>query len=64
MDTPTYNAEGQAVWKPQPGEYWPGGLRYAQSYGGILSALPDLQTFKGDKLKAYPNKFAGIIAAI
>ena len=64
MDTPTYNAEGQAVWKPQPGEYWPGGLRYAQSYGGIVSALQDLQASKGDSLKAYPNNFAGIIAAI
>ena len=64
MDTPTYNAEGQAVWKPQPGEYWPGGLRYAQSYGGIVSALQDLQASKGDTLKAYPNNFAGIIAAI
>ena len=64
MDTPTYNAEGQAVWKPQPGEYWSGGLRYAQSYGGIVSALQDLQASKGDTLKAYPNNFAGIIAAI
>ena len=64
MDTPTYNAEGQAVWKPQPGEYWPGGLRYVQSYGGIVSALQDLQSSKGDTVKAYPNNFAGIIAAI
>jgi len=64
VDTPTYNAEGQAVWKPQPGEYWSGGLRYAQSYGGIVSALQDLQASKGDTLKAYPNNFAGIIAAI
>jgi len=64
VDTPTYNAEGQAVWKPQPGEYWPGGLRYVQSYGGIVSALQDLQASKGDTVKAYPNNFAGIIAAI
>lgn len=64
MDTPTYNADGQAVWKPQPGEYWPGGLRYVQSYGGIVSALQDLQASKGDTVKAYPNNFAGIIAAI
>ena len=64
MDTPTYNAEGQAVWKPQPGEYWPGGLRYVQSYGGVVSALQDLQASKGDSVKAYPNNFAGIIAAI
>ena len=64
MDTPTYNAEEQAVWKPQPGEYWPGGLRYVQSYGGVVSALQDLQASKGDSVKAYPNNFAGIIAAI
>ena len=64
MNTPTYNADGQAVWKPQPGEYWEGGLRYAQSYGGVVSALQDLQASKGDTLKAYPNNFAGIIAAI
>ena len=64
MDTPTYNAEGQAVWKPQPGEYWSGGLRYVQSYGGIVSALQDLQSSKGESVKAYPNNFAGIIAAI
>jgi len=64
VDTPTYNADGQAVWKPQPGEYWPGGLRYVQSYGGIISALQDLQASKGDTVKSYPNNFAGIIAAI
>ena len=64
MDTPTYNAEGQAVWKPQPGEYFPGGLRYAQSYGGIVSALQDLQGSQGADIKTYPNNFAGIIAAI
>ena len=64
MDTPTYNAEGQAVWKPQPGENWPGGLRYVQSYGGIVSALQDIQAARGDTVKAYPNNFAGIIAAI
>ena len=64
MDTPTFDAEGLAVWKPQPGEYWKGGLRYAHSYGGIISALQDLQASKGGEVKAYPNNFAGIIAAI
>jgi hypothetical protein len=64
VDTPTYNAEGQAVWKPQPGEYWKGGLRYAHSYGGIVSALQDLQASQGGDIKTYPNNFAGIIAAI
>ena len=64
MDTPTYNAEGQAVWKPQPGEYFPGGLRYAQSYGGIVHALKDLQASQSGTVKSYPHNFAGIIAAI
>ena len=64
MDTPTFDAEGLAVWKPQPGEYWKGGLRYAHSYGGIVSALQDLQASQGSEVKAYPNNFAGIIAAI
>ena len=64
MDTPTYNAEGQAIWKPQPGQYHPGGLRYVQSYGGIVSALKDIQAASGGDVKSYPNNFAGIIAAI
>ena len=64
MDTPTYNSEGQAIWKPQPGEYFPDGLRYAHSYGGIISSLKDLQAAQGTNVKSYPNNFAGIIAAI
>ena len=64
MDTPTYNAEGQAIWKPQPGQYVPGGLRYVQSYGGIVTALKDIQQAAGGDIKSYPNNFAGIIAAI
>jgi hypothetical protein len=64
VDTPTYNSEGQAIWKPQPGEYFPNGLRYAHSYGGIVSALQDLQAAQGSDVKTYPNNFAGIIAAI
>ena len=39
-------------------------MRYAHSYGGIISALQDLQASKGGEIKAYPNNFAGIIAAI
>ena len=64
MDTPTYNAEGREVWKPQPGQFHQGGLRYVQSYGGIVSALQDIQVAKGMDTRAYPNNFAGIIAAI
>ena len=64
MDTPTYNAEGQAIWKPQPGTTWRGGLKYAHSYGGIVHALKDLQAAQSGDVKSYPHNFAGIIAAI
>ena len=64
MDTPTYDADGRAIWKPQPGQYHPGGLHYVHSYGGIISALQDIQAAKGSDVKSYPNNFAGIIAAI
>ena len=64
MDTPTYNAEGHEVWQPQPGKYWPKGLQFRESYGGIIAVLNDLQVAQGDVPKAYPQNFAGIIAAI
>ena len=64
MDTPTYNSEGQAVWKPQPGQYWPKGLQYRESYGGIIAALNDITVAAGDIPKSYPQNFAGIIAAL
>ena len=64
MANPTYNAEGQAIWKPQPGQVFPDGLRYVHSYGGIVSALKDIQVASGHIPKPYPNNFAGIIAAI
>ena len=64
MSTPTYNSDGEAVWKPQPGQYFPGGLRYVQSYGGVVSALQDIQVAHGDEAKSYPKNFAGIISAI
>ena len=64
MATPTYNAEGQAIWKPQPGQHFPDGLRYAHSYGGVVAALKDVQAAAGHIPKSYPNNFAGIIAAI
>ena len=65
MTTPTYNSDGEAVWKPQPGQVFPGGLRYVQSYGGIVSAVQDLQdNATTDPIRAYPNNFAGIISAL
>ena len=64
MATPTYNAEGQAIWKPQPGQLFPDGMRYVHSYGGIVATLKDLQVAEGKTPKTYPNNFAGIIAAL
>ncbi len=64
MTAPTYNSEGQAVWKPQPGTIFPNGLRYAHSYGGVVAKAQDLLASQGGDLKAYPSNFAGIIAAL
>ena len=64
METPTYNSDGEAIWKPQPGQYFPPGLRYVQSYGGVVSAIQDVQAAQGEEVKAYPKNFAGIISAI
>ena len=64
MDTPTYNAEGMQTWKPQPGEYWKSGLRFRESYGGVIAEIQDAIERAGDVTKSYPQNFAGIIAAI
>jgi hypothetical protein len=64
VDTPTYNAEGLEVWKPQPGQTWPGGLRFRESYGGIVATINDLALSQGNSAKSYPQNFAGIIAAL
>ena len=52
------------MWKPQPGQNFKGGLRYRESYGGVVSALQDALDNTGGEIKAYPNNFAGIIEAI
>ena len=64
MNTPTYNANNQPIWKPQPGEYFPEGLKYVNSYGGVVSAIQDVLASQGVAIKAYPKNFAGIISAI
>jgi len=65
MDTPTYNAEGMAIYKPQPGEYWKHGLKYRESYGGIIAQIQDIIVERGSTItKTYPQNFAGIIAAL
>jgi hypothetical protein len=64
MDTPTYNAEGMQVYKPQPGEYWKSGLRFRESYGGVIAEINDIIEKSGGSAAGYPQNFAGIIAAL
>lgn len=64
MDTPTYNSEGMQVYKPQPGEYWKSGLRFRESYGGVVAVINDIIEKSGGTAGAYPQNFAGIIAAL
>jgi len=64
MDTPTYNAEGMQVYKPQPGEYWKHGLKFRESYGGIVAEINDIIQQAGGVPGTYPSNFAGIIAAL
>ena len=61
---PNYNAEGNKVWNPQVGIYHKPAFDQAESYGGIVGALQDLQAQGASIPKAYPHNFAGIIAAI
>ena len=64
MDTPTYNAEGMQVYKPQPGEYWNYGLKFRESYGGVVAEINEIILRQGGTAKPYPSNFAGIIAAL
>tara|TARA_R110002012_G_scaffold12555_1_gene55720 strand:- start:346 stop:2283 length:1938 start_codon:yes stop_codon:yes gene_type:complete len=64
MDTPTYNAEGEQVYKPQPGEYWRAGLQFRESYGGVVASINDIIVDRGGTAGSYPSNFAGIISAI
>jgi len=64
MDTPTYNSEGLQVYKPQPGEYWKYGLKFRESYGGVIAEINDVILKAGGEAGAYPHNFAGVIAAL
>ena len=64
MDTPTFNSDGEQVYKPQPGEYWKGGLKFRESYGGVIAEINDIVVKSGGEPGTYPQNFAGIIAAI
>ena len=61
---PNHNAEGNQVWNPQVGIYHKPAFDQAESYGGIVGALQDLEVQNNVVPKAYPHNFAGIIAAI
>jgi len=65
METPTYTSQGIQVYKPQPGEYWKDGLRFRESFGGIIAEIQDQIVGKtGTTAKTYPQNYAGIIAAL
>ena len=66
METPTYTSQGIQVYKPQPGEYWKDGLRFRESFGGIIAEIQDQIVDKSGPFtaKTYPQNYAGIIAAL
>ena len=49
---------------PQPGNDWPPGLDYSQSFGGVISAFNDLRVANFKEPKSYPHNFSGIILAL
>ena len=61
---PGYDAEGYQTWNPAVGIYHKPAAVKRESYGGIIGALQDKQVNSGATTKAYPENFAGIIAAI
>ena len=61
---PTYNSEGQLVWKPGVGAVFDKAGVGANNYAGIITALNEGIRADGGLPKAYPHNFAGIIAAI
>ena len=61
---PKVNSKGELTWNPSVGLYHKPAADQAESYGGIVGALQDIQALEGGVLKAYPHNFAGIIAAI
>ena len=65
--TPTYDSEGNQIYKPSVGVVFKPAFENQHSYGGIVGALQDAILLRKDlpsSVKAYPHNFAGIIAAI
>ena len=63
--TPTYDSEGNQVYKPSVGVVFKPAFENQHSYGGIVGALQDnIARGLPSSVKAYPHNFAGIIAAI
>ena len=61
---PSLNADGNQVWNPSVGIYHKPAAKKRESYGGIVGALQDIHVSSAGVTKAYPENFAGIIAAI
>ena len=61
---PSLNAEGHQVWNPSVGIHFKPAAKQRESYGGIIGALQDIHVTSSGMTKAYPENFAGIIAAI
>ena len=64
IDQPSENSEGYQVWNPSVGIYHKAASSNRQSFGGVVGALQDKQVESALTPKAYPENFAGIIAAI
>ncbi len=62
--TPTYNSDGEQVWKPSVGQFFKPAAVKRDSYGGIIGAFQDAAVEISGSTKSYPENFAGIIAAI
>ena len=63
-DQPNHDASGYQVWNPSVGIYHKAASNKLHSYGGIIGALQDKLVESNIAPKAYPENFAGIIAAI
>jgi hypothetical protein len=61
---PTENSQGQLTWNPSVGLYFKPAAVKRESYGGIIGAIQDQLANSGNVVKAYPENFAGIIAAL
>ena len=61
---PQENAQGHVTWNPSVGLHHTPAKVKRESYGGIIGALQDQIVSSTGTTKAYPENFAGIIAAI